>query len=443
VRSVVGDVHRIEACYAESAFVREICVLDESAGSDAAPYAVVVPDMDVMRTRRIVNIGDLLRFELEGRSIHLPPHERLSGYEIWFDPLPRTPSGRVDRTAVAALIEAKRQRRAGNEGRAAEYAAGAGLAGAIAALIAMRGHGGRIEPASNLEIDLGFDSMARVELIGDLEARLGVRLDQENAAAWLTVGELVSAFQSAGATMCAAASADPWPLLLGDLATAGRDIHHILDDRPLTVGFLYAGMRVTRSLLTGISVTGRENLPRRGPYIIAPNHQSYLDPFFVCSVLPYGVVRQMFVLGASEYFETPLMSWIARQFSLVAVDPDARLVEAMRAAAFGLTHGRVLMVFPEGERSIDGTVKRFKKGATILSRHLQVPIVPVGIDGAFDVWPRNRPFNWRGLLPWRRHHVRIAIGEPIRPDPAQPDDVAAQQLRDTVDALWQTLERSP
>jgi hypothetical protein len=69
--------------------------------------------------------------------------------------------------------------------------------------------------------------------------------------------------------------------------------------------------------------------------------------------------------------------------------------------------------------------------------------VPVGIDGAFDVWPRNRPFNWRGLLPWRRHHVRIAIGEPIRPDPAQPDDVAAQQLRDTVDALWQTLERSP
>ena len=67
----------------------------------------------------------------------------------------------------------------------------------------------------------------------------------------------------------------------------------------------------------------------------------------------------------------------------------------MQAGAFGLAHGKVLVLFPEGERSIDGTVKRFKKGAPILAQHMHVPIVPVALKGVYELWPRNRAFNWR------------------------------------------------
>ena len=108
-----------------------------------------------------------------------------------------------------------------------------------------------------------------------------------------------------------------------------------------------------------------------------------------------------------------MMAWIAQKGNCVPVDPDANLVPAMKAGAFGLTHGKILMLFPEGERSIDGTVKRFKKGAPILSRQLGIPIVPVAIRGAFEVWPRNRGINWALLLPWRRHRIRVSIGSPI------------------------------
>ena len=59
------------------------------------------------------------------------------------------------------------------------------------------------------------------------------------------------------------------------------------------------------------------------------------------------------------------------------------------------------MLFPEGERSIDGDVKKFRKGAAILSAHLNAPIVPIAVDGLFDLWPRGRQSNWAGLLPWR------------------------------------------
>ena len=86
------------------------------------------------------------------------------------------------------------------------------------------------------------------------------------------------------------------------------------------------------------------------------------------------------------------MRRLARWLRVVVVDPDANLIPAMRAGAFGLRHGRVLILYPEGERSIDGTPKIFKKGAAILSIHLQVPIVPVAIEGFHDAWPRGKAF---------------------------------------------------
>jgi 1-acyl-sn-glycerol-3-phosphate acyltransferase len=127
----------------------------------------------------------------------------------------------------------------------------------------------------------------------------------------------------------------------------------------------------------------------------------------------------------------------------VPVDPDANLVPAMKAGAFGLTHGRILMLFPEGERSIDGTVKRFKKGATILSRHLEVPIVPVAIHGVFELWPRNRSFNWRLLRPWSRHVTRVAFGRPMRAAEHGSDADGAAALREAVQTLWDAIDRSP
>ena len=87
------------------------------------------------------------------------------------------------------------------------------------------------------------------------------------------------------------------------------------------------------------------------------------------------------------------MRTLAPWLRVVVVDPDANLIPAMRAGASGLRHGRVLVLYPEGERSIDGHPKTFKKGAAILSIHMQVPIVPVAIEGFHEVWPRGKRFQ--------------------------------------------------
>ena len=131
------------------------------------------------------------------------------------------------------------------------------------------------------------------------------------------------------------------------------------------------------------------------------------------------------------------MRRLARWLRVIVVDPDANLVPAMRAGAFGLRHGRILILYPEGERSIDGTPKTFKKGAAILSIHLQVPIVPVAIEGFYDAWPRGKPFQKFAPL-------KMQFGDPIYPPPEAEASEAAYEtltaeLKSRVVEMWKGL----
>lgn len=419
----------IEAHYCKSPFVTETCVI----GS----YAVVVPNMPLMRERHIVNIGDLLRFELEGLSHLLPAGERVDRYEIWFDALPRTPTQHIDRLEVERRVR-ERQRIAQLPLSDAERVwLDEPHAAAAVQIIQTHAKGEvRIRPDANLELDLGFDSMERVELLTELEQRFGVKLMP--AAEIYTVRQLVDALR----TIDKPKGLSPqelhgasWTSILRELP----DLNWLLRQRTFAAPVLWVLLRIVRTMFMRVRVHGVDKLPASGPYIISPNHQSYVDPFVLCSVLPYRVFKEVFLVGAIEYFETPLTRWVARTANLVPVDPDSRLVPAMQATAFGLTHGKILIVFPEGERSIDGTVKKFKKGAPILAQHLGVPIVPVALKGLYELWPRNGRLNWRLVAPWSGHHVSIAIGEPMALSGTAHYNDSAAQLRSRVSEMWEAL----
>ena len=97
----------IEAHYRQSPFIKEICVLglaEPGRPTSERLYAVAVPDMDLLRERKIVNAGDMLRFEIEGLAVGLPAHKRVLGYEIWFEPLPRTTTQKIKRHEVERRV---------------------------------------------------------------------------------------------------------------------------------------------------------------------------------------------------------------------------------------------------------------------------------------------------------------------------------------------------
>jgi long-chain acyl-CoA synthetase len=186
-----------------------------------------------------------------------------------------------------------------------------------------------------------------------------------------------------------------------------------------------------------LRVTGLEKLPPHGPYIISPNHQSYIDAPVLVSLVPWSIYRELFWVGTSEIFGSGFLRQLARSIKLIPVDPDSNLVPAMRAGAFGLRRGRILVLFPEGERSIDGTPRTFKKGAAILSTHLSVPIVPVALAGFYETLPRGKGFQ--GFF-----RLRIAIGDPILPPAAPHDERTYTQLTEELKArvveMWNALE---
>jgi long-chain acyl-CoA synthetase len=219
----------------------------------------------------------------------------------------------------------------------------------------------------------------------------------------------------------------------------------VLDRQWLQTGFWFLIGRfvsIFTRVFYGVRVTGKEKLPKSGPFILSPNHQSFLDGPVVSSQIPWRLFKQMFFVGTSEIFGQGLLSYLGRSFKLVPVDPDSNLVNAMRAGAFGLKHGRILVLYPEGERSIDGAPKKFKKGAAILSTHLQVPIYPVAIEGFYEAWPRGKKFPRLGKL-------RIQFGDPIYPPKAlkSPEETykhLTDELRAKVVGMWEGLrEKKP
>jgi 1-acyl-sn-glycerol-3-phosphate acyltransferase len=112
----------------------------------------------------------------------------------------------------------------------------------------------------------------------------------------------------------------------------------------------------------------------------------------VCSNYPLSYFRDVFHVGASEFWEGGFMTWVSRMLQVVPVNPDTDLMRAMRAGAAGLKNGKILHIYPEGERGFDGDLHEFKKGAAILATELDLPIVPVALDGLYKVWPRR---SWR------------------------------------------------
>jgi 1-acyl-sn-glycerol-3-phosphate acyltransferase len=155
----------------------------------------------------------------------------------------------------------------------------------------------------------------------------------------------------------------------------------------------------------GLRLRGTEHIPGEGGLVIVPNHQTYADPPLV--TIP--VRRPVYYMAWSRLFDIPVFSHFIRLLRAFPVDIDARDARATREAVRLLRAGAALMIFPEGERTTDGHVRRFKPGAFRLAVSLDVPVLPVTIVGGNDSWPPGR------MLP-RRGRITITYHPPLRAD---------------------------
>jgi long-chain acyl-CoA synthetase len=452
----------IESYYLKSEFIKEICVM-ALQGVPGDPkkeqlHAVIVPNFEILKEKKIVNAKEAIRWDVEGISHELPSVKRILSYDIWQEELPRTTTRKIKRFEVEKRVQELRARgdAAADEGSADEKPPAQELSAADAQWLeqadvervlpmireASQGYAA-IVPETSLELDLGLDSMQRIELLVSIEEELGGKVDEAQLGEIYTVRQLVDAVvASVAAAGGKRTESAGWSTVLEEEST---DPEVLALTRPRVVWtalwfvaakFVYGLARI----LNGLKVTGMEKLPDQGPFILSSNHQSYIDPAILGAILPWKHFKNLFSVGTSEIFGSGIMRWVARQLRIVVVDPDANLVPAMKAGAYGLRHGKVLILYPEGERSVDGSPKRFKKGAAILATHLRVPIVPIAIEGFYDAWPRGKPFFQKITK------FSMALGEPIAPPPGEPTELLATQMTATVRArvveMWTVLNRA-
>jgi len=459
----------IETHYRQSPIIKELCVLGFNRRDDASGerlHAVIVPDEDALRSRGVVNVQQLVRFEVESLSVHLPPHKRILTYDIWMEPLPRTTTGKIRRFQIEKRLRAEAVTTKSEESQALSADEIAWLAvpahAAAMATVAARVSKPSVRPDANLDLDLALDSMERVELLTLIEQQHGRRVRPETRATIFTVRQLIDAVLAAAPAGAEGGldSATPdagrgFSRADSDVTDHGAQMWEALLNQPseaalaaqlgrtgfLRALFFYVLTRALRPIFR-VRAYGLDHIPAKGPYILCPNHQSYLDAFILLSVVPFETIRNAFAVGAAEYYQTPFMKWVARFTNVIPVDSDSNLERAMKAGAAGLRLGKVLILFPEGERSIDGELKTFKKGAPILSAHMNAPIIPIAMDGLFDIWPRSRSFQWRRLLPGQGTRVPIEFGAPIVVAPGKYAEGTAA-LRTTVERMMLAFRRKP
>jgi len=174
----------------------------------------------------------------------------------------------------------------------------------------------------------------------------------------------------------------------------------------------------------GLRLSGVEHIPQTGPLVIAPNHQTYADPVLV--TIP--VRRPVYYMAWSRLFTIPGLGGFIRRLRAFPVEVESADPRAAREAVRLLQAGEAVMIFPEGGRSPDGTVGRFKSGAFRLAVSLGAPVLPVTIVGGFEAWPPGR------TLP-RRGHVTITYHALLWPDAALAARDAARDLAERARAV--------
>ncbi len=426
--------------YLQAPAIKEIFVLPD--GRDEKLVAVVFPDFDYFRRTGETDVSNRVKWYLDYYSQQLEPYKRVRDFVLTNQELPKTRLGKIRLQEAAKIYQA----RAGKQYEAQKSALNENLSSTAVEVVhlLLDKTGERlIALDDHLELDLGLDSLALVELAAALEERFQIAIKEDGFAGLFTVGELIRFVESQEPQSQETAllrqrswaeilQQEPLPELLQRL-----ELGNPWRARLFTLGCSWVFGFLARVFFR-LHAQGQEHLTPHAS-LICPNHTSFMDAFLIFLATPHHRRQNLFFMGTTFYFDLPVIRHLVKALRVIPVDSARHLVEAMQASAYVLRHGKTLCVFPEGSRSVTGELREIKKGVVILAKELHVPIMPAYIQGAHAAWGPNRTFP-------KPHPVKIifgpekscaeltAAGRRLKPD-AGDDEAAALGLKKAIEGL--------
>ncbi len=423
----------IENAYMEQPAIREIGVFQEGERL----VGLIMPEVDVIKGE---DREEAVRAAVNQGSKRLASYQRISHYVITGEALPRTRLGKLQRHLLPTRYEAALQEQAGasatgplavedmsdQDQALLENAA----ARQVWQWLGKRYPDLRLTPDSNLQLDLGIDSLAWLDLTMEIGQRFNLELDEQKAARVETVRDLLSELSGQVASE-----------RKHDLARLLEHPEQVLTDpqrrwvepqrrwtRWGASGLYYLNRALMRGFFR-VRAQGLDYLPAKGPAVLAPNHVSYLDAFAIATVMDLMRLRGTFWGGwVGVAFNSRFKRAFSRIAHILPIEPQRAAMSSLALGALVLKGGQNLVWFPEGERSPSGELLPFKPGLGMLLDHFDVPVVPVYIHGSFQALPRGR--FWPRLTP-----ITVILGAPCKPSDLAREGEGEQRYERIVNGL--------
>ena len=276
-----------------------------------------------------------------------------------------------------------------------------------------------VHASDSLDTDLALDSLDMVGLQAFIEITFGLKMNSERISGFHTIGQLAE-YVSDYKTRVEVDKID-WAAILNEDTSAVR-----LPRTWATANMIVATARTLSKGYFSLSGKGMENIPD-GPYIMAPNHQSYLDGMFVTAFLTRSQVNNSYFYAKADHVKSGFAQFMASHHNVVVLDLN-NLKESIQTLGEALKRGKNVIVFPEGTRTVTGKLGTFKKMFAILSKELNVPIVPVAISGAYEAMPKGSKMPKRGK-------VTVEFLKPIQPQATDTYASLTDKVHDAIAAV--------
>ena len=393
----------LEKTYGDSPFMHEVAVLERSGKL----VALARPNFEAIKASGYTGVDDVLRVTLTSLSRRLPSFQRVSGFAIAREPLPRTRLGKFMRYRLPQVYERARKG-AAPPAPAAPSQEDRALLGRPPArkvwdYLRARYPRATLTLETIPQLDLGVDSLEWVTITLELEDRFGIKLTEDEISRVITVRDLLQAATAAGRRAAAPPAERPPQGLAPDQERWLRPPGAALAALGMV---LYALNWTLMRLVFRLRVAGAESLPQRGPYVLVANHASDLDPLALAAALPLSRMREVYWGGdVARLFSRAVTRLPCRALHIFPVD-ERSPASSLALASEVLARDNALAWFPEMWRSPTGELQRFLPGVGMLLARSGAPVVPVFISGTFEAMPR-----WRRLP--RPHRISVTLGPPL------------------------------
>ncbi len=377
-------------------------------------HAVIVPDYKFIADEGITDLNHYFREEvITPFNVEMSSYKRIMQFTLMKEELPRTRLSKLQRFKLEELIQnSGNKKNTQDDQYTAEYMAVKSFIESQADL--------DISPDDHLVFDIAMDSLGKMGLIDFIEKTFGIKFDEEQLLKFPSIAKIAEHIRT--------------NKLFHKVETATWS-GNLKDDQPVELPgssfllkFIVSSVRGFFSLFFKFEVTGIANIPD-GPCFFAPNHQTKLDAFLVLSCLDKKTLKDTYSYAKKDHVKGRVRLFLAKRTNIIVMDLTRDLKESIHKMAEVVKLGMKVLIFPEGTRTMSGTMGDFKKTYAILSSELNIPIVPVAISGAYEAMSSGRKKIKSGSK------IIVAFLPPVEPAGMTPEllnSTIRSQIQETV-----------